>query len=747
MNSAGRGILSRGCDAIFFALLLALPFAEWRAVVLPFSGKVFGINLTGFGSASPFDLLFLAWVPLFFAWAAKRKFRIFRSEDWVWIPLLVLVVLCWWYLPVKLPWLSALTANVLDFRSLLLHSIWAITVCFYIRTRPDKWNQRAMDLFYSAAFLVIVVGLVVAWSGYTFFESHYPFQTRFTLSFPFSNQNLMAPFVSLVLIGVLGSVLAQEKRRILALFAVPILALGAAFTGSRSNFVLLVFFAIAVMALDVWQSGRRQALRATLLHLMTLILSVALISSQWQWQPIRRALSLFRLISEDPRVLLTGDKKGARGQIWNLASASVAASSKNVSSGSSPTLRLSLLTVEQGRVKSSTPIPGLMPGQKYDVQLVVDPERQRASLSVVRDFDSKLVGETSLPIPRTIPKQLMFVGADSGIVRKQDLDVQLDHFRLKSNQGIQSFSFDHDAGYRWTDRNYVSGWGRDTGHFPSKDGKLHYKVYESATRGAVVTALGESNLNTNSPLELSYQLGLNGVMDRAEEAEPFFITGFWNGRIDGLQIADGILIRQAVQLTPISQFVVKKNKEKSFTYILNRSRFNPPSDEEANAILRAHFRHEGSLNIALHDLEDEKTPGNYFLHPEQSIPPVWHGTWGLVTEDKDAALSTELEADWSVNDYLAGGSSTLSVYRDWIVYAGKLPFIAFLIFILALNFRLLSRAWRGRQERFNWFVIITALQVLFLSMYLYPQPFLFEKFYWFFFGLVGINCNKQVNSV
>lgn len=730
----------------FVLLLLTVPFAEWKTLVLPINGKVFGWDASGFGSASFFDLVFLG----FFAVSFSDLSRYFRNQKsriksaLFLIPLILLLAVLPFYRPVSFPWMADLTPAPVGFRPLFQHAAIFCVIYYYVLTEASDWIVSWLRRYWIFSFFIVLAFSLVTLAGHPYFEENYPFQPRFTLSFPFWNQNLMAPFVSVITLGLCGLLLSSRKRSgaIGSALAFGFLILGAGLTGSRSNLVLMSG-CVGLILIGRLLFSPSQARGALVRVLAGCAIGCALLLANLNWEPIARSVSLFQDILKDPKVLIYGDPKGARGKIWAQSATAIAHAAEgpvttNQQTSSELSSRVSLVSVTQGCIKASPSIGGLKVGTAYFLRVNVPATtRGPATLEVFADSERKhSLGKVELQPPAMRKPGLLLSGMQTEGSRRQRFKFEFTDYKLAENGTSTSLMPLNEKQLVWNDLHYRHDTNVQTGHLRLLPDGIRIEVTDSTVNAHV--NLASAVATASSDLQLDYRFKPNEIGSSVEDREPFVAVGFYEHEPEAAWnlVKNGLFVRHTVSLDKRAQSVVMHNRWRALTFVLGRTRFNRASDNEALSELAAHFSCRGKGSFDLANLEDLETPANFWLDPSQPMPPIWRHIWGDLSQENSSA-STALDDDWSVSDYLAGGSSTLSVYRDWWVFAGKLPLLLFLAFILLLNGKILKGCLTARHQRHVFIALILGIQTLFLSVYLYPQPFIFVKFYWLTWALAA----------
>jgi hypothetical protein len=156
----------------------------------------------------------------------------------IWLPFLIAIVLLIPVMPPKLPLLSWSYPAPVDVRSCLIVFGFMVSVAVFLsRVKMDKLARyglvyyRIVLAFFGIQSLLVIVNPV--W--YQAFTEYFPpGNVTAQVAFPFSNQNTASFFITLSLLGVLGSSVVQKDRASL-LIGIPVLGLAQVLTGSRSG--------------------------------------------------------------------------------------------------------------------------------------------------------------------------------------------------------------------------------------------------------------------------------------------------------------------------------------------------------------------------------------------------------------------------------------------------------------------------------------------------------------------------------
>lgn len=427
-----------------------LPLAEWRIIGLPINHRPLIIDLDGFVSASLFDLTFLVFslsmLPTI-AQALKEK-RLFSWYLTYWVFGFALIAIVYVTLKPHLPFLTPSRVNVIDVRNLIINFAVAAIVTVYVANVEISRTIRFSHGFYLVAIAVFVVLSALAFSIFMYFFTHYPFVIPTQISFPFQSQNVAAPFAAICLLGLFGTAITLQQGVVLVV-GIPILILAAALTGSRSNMLCMVVTAAAFCAAYAlhgrWLttvSGSSSWQRNFTFIAVGMVGAVAVLAINIDWQPIRRALSIFDEISAEPAALLIGGKGSPRRELWSMIGREglpTAGARVNASSAvGNRQFSMGLVTISGGCKAESPLIQNLVPGMPYFVRLTLRRDaRPGATLEVFADPQHQhLVGRQNAPLPAAALPHLYLLVSDSGSRRYKHFEGELDAFSIATNGAI-----------------------------------------------------------------------------------------------------------------------------------------------------------------------------------------------------------------------------------------------------------------------------------------------------------------------
>ncbi|MCI0528624.1 MAG: hypothetical protein L0Y56_14390, partial [Nitrospira sp.] len=242
-----------------------------------------------------------------------------------WIPAVILVPVLYFYLWPRLPYLTPSQTNVIDTRSFVIHFVVAVGVTIFLSYIDIDKIIRGSYVFYCGAMICFVILSLSALGESTFFYFNYPFTTPFTISFPFPNQNVAAPFISICVLGMIGAA-EIYKNKFAVMLTIPIGVMAAGLTGSRSNMVVLLIVLTGyagiyafgwVRGRESWKGHKGMGIVGPVIGIVVAVGGLAL---TYDWQPVRRSLSILGMIAGDPVGLLLGGTEGSpRREMWRGA--------------------------------------------------------------------------------------------------------------------------------------------------------------------------------------------------------------------------------------------------------------------------------------------------------------------------------------------------------------------------------------------------------------------------------------------
>jgi hypothetical protein len=386
---------------LLWTLLLLLPFAEWKGIVLPVHGKELTIDWTGRASISPFDLVFVVFSCFMLPslWDAFRTRRFLSPYLASWGVALVLVIVLYFVLKPSWPFLTPSQVNVIDTRSFIISIAIMVFVALHIASCPI---QRIVSGAFTYC-LVVAVGLLIlsilAFAQLDFFYTHYPFANPQAITFPFPSQNVAATFIVVCLVGILGTATLLNRPWHLAL-GIPLFVLAVALTGSRSNFAVLVLaFAAFWLAYAFHVRWARHDVQMCTPWLIVPAIAgtVLVVTAGYDWQPIRRSSSILAEAIWDPTGLLGSWRGSPRDQLWSAALLGADISNFRLSRD----YGLALVSVEDGCISTVEALSGLKVETQYFVtlRLATNADGARAILEVFGDQErTRLLGTTKIAL-------------------------------------------------------------------------------------------------------------------------------------------------------------------------------------------------------------------------------------------------------------------------------------------------------------------------------------------------------------
>ena len=766
--------LLRVSNVLFAILLFAMPFAEWHFVVLPLRGKTFGFDFSGYRSASLFDLLFLLFmVSVFIEFLAQRRVRPrTRTVLLALIPLTILITVTAKYVPFDFPWLGASIERPLDVRSLLLHGTIFGVFAVFLSLRPAEYIFKFLKFAWVGYATMFCLLIYMTVSTVPLFQANYPFQPRFTLSFPFPVQNQTAPFISIVFLGLfawVAQMAATQRSFWVYIYSLPLagLVFACALTGSRSNLLLLFFTSLmfiglaCLRSLPVFKAGpieRYFSLKLVIVSLLCCAFVAIGVESNSDFQPILRSFSLFQNSLRDPRILIFGDPKGIRGMLWSkpdaVKTAEAPAAPPTASSAAAPAptpapapmkarLRASIVRIENGCiVAASKPIRGLTSEQSYKFDLVLDRSQNSVALEV--STASGTIGWVDVGgLPRLFPQDVLVVGMDSDDTRRKSIDLTINPPLVEADGKISQIAFDAPA-VQWSDRFYAARFGSPWGHLRSSKDRLSLALTSSDSIQTAVYATGFVRPETNA-VKVTTQIQIGPIYNSLDTTELSFAFGLIdkNAQEPWHRLTNATLVRVAYEFSQTDKDYLHRVYDGTIDQYAYGLRPIPLEPDEVRSRLNDYFDCKDSKAFAFGNIEDWGSPTTYFLEQaknrQSDIRAVTNypnaQNLGKITTKTGDFLSLELPDTSVKQEYLAGSVGTMSAYRDILKYMGSVPLLAFLFCVFSLLGALAILLWLSRSH-YLWNVALAlSTQTVFLALFLYPQPFIFIKFYWVTFGL------------
>jgi len=697
-----------------------------------------GIDLTGYRSASLFDFAYFVFMILLIpsSWSFIREKTFSNYYLLFWAPAVILIPVLYVYLRPSMPYLTPSYSNVIDTRYFIIHFSVTVGVTIFL-TRVDMENIiKGSYVFYSIIMVCFLILSVLALKEFSFFYFHYPFLKPFAISFPFPSQNVAAPFITVCLLGFLGTVIRSSKLPMIVL-ALPVGFLAAALTGSRSNMVLLIFSIATYLLLyfGISVAGRRNENAGLLVGVAWAVGAVAItcgiLTIHYDWRPVRRAFSIFELRWVSVGSLSSGGPSSPRKQMWTEVLSQKEEEDEETGS-KRETYKMYMLSVEDGEVSRSREIVGLNTGETYYVRLnieVLSDGSQQGTLGIFANGDRQHpIGITKEHLSGGLKRDLfVFVsdtGNDRGLVT---IDAWLDNYKIKGGNDEIRLSFSDEEGLDWYEEWYREKFGDAHGVIRSNKGRLELVAYEQAIR-AYVEKQGILDL----PIR-KYSLEYEVVVDKLEPVIPMegparFYVGFHGGRGDDLskdwnEISNAILIAHERMMTDYEYRVLLDKRWLGLT--------GPISTRKLPH--RLPVTEKGVANEEQHELHRNSAV---------KIQHLWQSDIRGAQFSREGGIK-----GWSLKRHLAKRGSMHNVYFDWYYYVGILPFVLFLLFKIFLIAAFTTFVWKRRKSPYSWFYVATGLQIIVISGSMYAHPGIWTKYIWFVYGIAGGLMLSQEQSI
>jgi len=749
---------------IFFLLcVVLLPFAEWKIFVLPLNGKTLGVDWTGYRSGSAFDLAFFVFCILLLpcVWDFIKEKRFLNPYLVFWIPAFLLAPVLYVYLRPHLPYLTPSQVNVIDTRSFIIHFSVTIGVTIFLASLGIEKIIRGSYFFYSAMIVLFAILCGVALSENSYFYFHYPFTTPFTISFPFPNQNVAAPFITICLLGIIGTGTVY-RNGIAIILAAPIAVLAASLTGSRSNMVILACTIGAYGIAYVFHFARRYERREVSLIAIVVgvVLSVGIVALNYDWQPVRRSLSLFKVLVRDPIGVVKGIRGSPRWELWwkSLFNEKMEGKSKPEK------YKMFIVAVKNGIVSKSGSIRDLQVGEGYYVRLSVRRTSNGWSSNAIEVFLDKnhdqLLGKTTLAARYGALENLFLFVSDTGRERGLvTVSASLDNYKLRGRNGNEvRFTFSDDEGLAWYEEWYDKKYGDSRGVIRSGQNRLVIVAYEQGVRAYV----NKQGIFDGS--ESSYVMEYELLVDKLEPVVPFsgparFYVGFHDGNSADLgkqweKVRNALLVAHERMMSTHEEGLMAQRRWLSLRESIVRQRISGKTKEIVKETGMRNDGGSGQDTVKIEKLwepdigeEDVKQAKHYRFgaeihHPDSISPDIGeedvrqakHYRFGAEIHHADS-ISVEPDESWSAKVHLAKRGSTHSVYLDWYYYVGKIPFGLFLLLLVLLLQAMIVFLWKRRNSPYAWFYFGTWLQIIVIGAAMYGHPGIWVKYIWFMFGV------------
>lgn len=740
-------LLDKFRDALFLLCLGSLPLAEWRIFFLPINERVFGLDLTGYRSASIFDAAFflfsLLMIPLIIQSLKEKKLMSWYLVFLV--PGFALVPVLYFYLKPFLPYLTPSFPNVIDTRYYLVHLTVLIVVAIYLGYKSQGKVVALSHYYYVVLSLVFGVLSVFALMEASFFRTHYPFSAPFTISFPFRNQNAAAPFISMCILGLLGAAVQLGKVKMLWI-CFPSLVLAAALTGSRSNMVLLIV-SIIVFSVAYLLWGRQ----GSQIHKFSSPFSVCIISicigfiivgGFYQWQPVQRSLSVLKDVMSDPSVLVFAQEGSPRNELWRHMASEVAKDGvenpkesfkQGNPTSEEETFSLSLFSVVNGSQTSSRDISGLKTNTRYFIRLTNS--RFGTMLVVFSDRDrTKLVDLISWARQAQVAPHLYLFASDTGSDRI-NLGGWLDEFSIRTGGNSERVTFDNDEKLLWDEEWYEEKFGSSTGLLRSDNRKLELKAKEMGVKAHV----GKKNVLSidEKAFILEYELLIDNLATITPIVPPVrFFVGFHDADLSGggakwESISNGLLVSHVRNPKSYESELANNKFRESMAYKIMEEPYRHLPDDVVAASINKEITSGQNMKINLDSLSRQLVDKDLISSLRGYSPGGW------VDDSSGDSISVTPNKAWSAAGHIAGRGSAHNVFLDWIYYVGFVPFILFLLFVFGMLTALAVFVWRRRMFTTFPFYLAVLLQNAILVSSLYAHPILWSKYIWFSFGVAG----------
>jgi len=714
---------------LFILCLLLLPFAEWRIFYLPINGRIPGIDLTGYRSASAFDLTYFVFMIFLlpFVWKFFKEKTFANRYLLFWIPAIILAPVLFLYLWPQMPYLTPSEANVIDTRYFIIHFSVTVCVTIFLARAGIRTIIKGSYVFYSIMIVCFAILSLLALKEFSYFYFNYPFTVPFTISFPFPNQNVAAPFVTICLLGIIGVATTYGYPFVL-IVSIPVAVLAAALTGSRSNMLLLIgtgtiFWVIyCLMAVRQKQEKTRKQYINGTIPITAIVVAGLLVGVNYDWQPVRRAFSIFGSMVKDPESVVIGLPGRPRRLLWRSASSGMVTYREK----DTESYKLYAVVVDKGGVRKSSMIKELDMGKRYYVRLKVMETGGRGKQSILEVFSDgerkDLVGSASLiSIKSTFENMFLFV-SDTGTKRGWiTVNVSLDNYKLKGKGGEVRFTFSNDEGLEWYEEWYKEKYGDSGGVLKSNQGSLALVAYEQAVR-AYVRKRGVHDLTQGNYI-LEYEVTVHRTQGERPVTGPArFYIGFYDGKSvhstkNWNEVENALFIAHERIMTGYESQVLFKRKKLQLSEIGDRTnnRINPLKTVRIEKLWER-------------VLSEEET--------ERLLKEAERYRFGSkVINEGDISIGfAKLE---SIQKHLTKKGSTHNVYLDWYYYVGRLPFGLFVLFIVLLVAAFAAFLWNERRSVYLWFYLATGLQLVVIAGSMYAHPGIWVKYMWFVFGIAA----------
>ena len=741
---------------LFLMSVALLPLGEWRIIGLPINHRPLIIDLDGFLSVSLFDLTFfvfsLSMLPTI-AQAFREK-RLFSWYLTYWVFGFALIAIVYATLKPHLPFLTPSQVNVIDVRNLIINCAVAAIMTVYVANVEIPRTIRFSHGFYLVSIAVFVVLSALAFSTFMYFQTHYPFVIPTQISFPFQSQNVAAPFAAICLLGLLGTAITLQQGAALVV-GIPVLILAAALTGSRSNMLCMAVTAAAFCAAYALHGRRLTAVSAApswhrnfTFIAAGMVGAVAVLAINIDWQPIRRALSIFDDISAKPAALLIGERGSPRRELWStiVGEGSPTAGARVDASDAveNREFGMGLVTVSGGCKTEGPLILNLVPGMPYFVRLTLRRDaRPAATLEVFSDPHHKhLVGRQNAPLPAAALPHLYLLVSDSGSRRYKHFEGELDGFSIAANGAIGGEMQIETGSADLYEDPYNGGatplLERASGRIGMRAKVKQLRAYVNRPNTVPASA---------TRVVLTYQVSLSTVYFTLPIDPPvLFYTGFHDteagaGDAAWKSIRNGVLIQHARAEARSPSEDAYHDQDDRYKYLdrraheqyagLTHDEFVKKIDEEIKC-------GEGQAQKIANLWKKPISPEMMGKTPEESFG-------ARITSDKPVKDQISVLADsaWSTVDHLNDGGSTHNVYLDWYYYVGPGPLAVFVLFVASLLTAFAVFTWKHRCSPYFNFYLAVLLQLVVIFAMMYAQPNIWVKYFWFVMGIAsGLMVNR-----
>ncbi len=731
-------------NGLLVALLVLLPFAEWKFIGLPINDRPFRINFDQYLSVSAFDLVFVAllvaFIPTFRQILSGGIHLCLRQLSWAFG--IALVLLLFYQQRPSLPWLTPSSINVIDTRSLLISLLLALSVTTALLRVPLRSISRGIFVFSVASALGFIVLSVLAFSEFGYFRIHYPFTNPIAISFPFPNQNVAAPFIGLCLLGALGAGLGG-KLGSLQLVTLPACLIAAVLTGSRANFVLLIVSVGVFVGLYWYQQyvwGHKsfwEASKALSLVLLGLFVGGVLITMNLHWQPVLRSVSILADLASNPSTLVASQPGSPRRELWTKAIARDVApeASENRDFG------VALVLVENGCKRQLGPVFGLRTGQRYSISLDLAPGKKMLStgLSVFSDTRTNPIIKLNADFPSIPLPSVYAFAADSGDRLTMVMGTLINP-RVTRSKGGTAVSLLTGAASLATYQEPFNGGAGPV--LNVRDAELLFDARMRILRGFVSATSGH---DPDHPIQLRYDLKLDRLSYSMPLDPPAMLyTGFHDSVNAGLGHSWGD-VRNAVLVQLIRQEAdweigVRRNREAEELFVMNERR--EISIDSDGALSRINNRIRCGTAGANRIADLWKHPVTEEVVGLTRAQNIFGGTVAKKRDLADSerirhATSVIADISWSPDHHLQNRGSTHNAYLDWYYYVGPGALLLFVLLIGGKIWALGSVVWNHRQSPYFPLLLCVLLQLTLIAGTFYAQPYLWVKYVWVVIGLAG----------